>query len=240
MSYGYGKIYTMTNLFKTVIFILLCIAGNFSFGQSLNYRYSLLRRVSNDEHLIHYISYRNTVIEFELRQKKITKIRLQTSSQTESYSYDTVGIRIIDINKDICIQISAFSEKFKVIKKGKYDTAPFNFRPTMGSLMNLDIKLMKDTMVGNYKYSYDFSKVKKENGSDSILTKFYFLKGQKFLSVFKRNRVDRIFKNKDVDLVGLEFKFIDADEGVLFLITDLYPLDKATELVCGKILNKIK
>lgn len=229
--------YLLRSLFSLVT--LLCIQSKDILGQSNNWRYTLLRRISNDEHLTKYICYGNKIVEFELSLRKLTKIELRQSIQTEVYLYDTITIKVIDIFKDTYIQISSFSENFKVINKGIYDTAPFNFKSTSKSLMDLD-KKMKDTIIRNYQYKYDISSLKKENGSDSILTKFYFITGQKILSLFKRNGLDKVFKDKKVDLVGLEFKFVDANQDILFLITDLSPLDKATGLICEKILAKIK
>lgn len=228
----------MKNIF-TVFVALTCILSKTVIGQLYNCRYTLFSRIADDEHLIKYISFNDKVVEFELSSKKITKIDLQQDIETEFYLYDTIGVKVIDFYNDTYIQISSFSDEFTVIKNGIYDSAPFNLKSTYKSLMNFDIK-MKDTIIMGHKYYYDVSIEKDENGNDSILTKFYFQRGPKILSLFKRNGLDKIFMEYKDDLVGIEIKFIDANLDILFLIIDIAPLEKEEELICEKILSRIK
>lgn len=135
--------------------------------------------ISIDDWLIQFLVRESTLHEVDISKHNTHALAVNTK-----ISYDTVGVEFITVNRRYVITIDKFSERFKIIRSGRYPDSSSGIKVMLTLSNSIDIHDLKDSIVADEHFLIARNHIKNLKGEDSVTAIFYWSKGIKLNSIF--------------------------------------------------------
>lgn len=186
-----------------------------------------------------FISYNDYIFEFIIRTKFKSDIYIESNKKISKKEFDTVGVYILKDKCNFYWQFDSFALGNKLIKTGKIEDKEFGLSLNQASVSPDFSKSgeFKDTVINHQEYSFLEFLIKKVDGSDSTLSRIFFIKDSKFNTIYKMSGI--IYPNKKYSMAGYSHYLFDKKIEIISLVEEIKVINESENKICQNILSKV-
>lgn len=183
------------------------------------------------------ISYGDYLFEFKDRVNFISN--LYGNSETNSISYDTIGVYLLSLKNKLYYEFDTFTLKSNLVKNGKLSDKEYGFKfnslDTHGA-SDVSFTTPKKTMMNNIDCFITEIVLDNKTDNDSIQQTAVLIKKKKFTSLYKINGIK--FRDRNYCIVGFNIYDLKKNQSFLQEIESMKPLTEKEIYICTNIIKK--